>query len=1291
MKKRNSRMLLSLLLIAIMIATSCFIPVTGVHAATSMKIQFYNQVRASSSNQLYTNFKIVNTGTTALDLTKVKLRYYFTDAVAEDNFTSFKDYYSATNNCNDVLTDYGSISGADNANRYLEVNFSAGSLAAGGEAVVTCRTAKPNWASFTQGDDYSFNSTAENYVDWNKVTGYISDSLAWGVEPFTSSPSFTAANTPTPSQTSTPTPAENKIDMLALRNSLKVIITNSDIGMVAFPKGDWGVSRYMDNSYIENLFNSDPYDNNHVDRFQNKFSIQFEFDLPESITSVETMIERDSTQDWKLEAADSAEDLKSKSNTYIAAVPATLNWGKVTFAAPISRKIWKLTTQNTDTLNPDKVVRLPEINFYTNDSINPVIPTSAPSASVIDARTVKLGWQAAQNDTDLIGYEVFRSLNAIDGWDSIGKVVGTTFTDTLLTPCTTYYYKVRAIDQCGNTSDFTDIASATTTNTMPLKKDYNVLVLYYDPEIPAGTYDYQYLENKTQLKNDTTGTVQPIYSTRSVTIPQNPATGQNYKFSEYYKSEYTQSNLEEKLNAYKKYFSEVSGGSVNFNFTETRTLGVNPVNDPDWLNLNMLIEYKERSKADNLYDYAKVYDVTRHGGANYHKIYKDENILDLVESGSIDFVWEVASYENGGFNEASMAGRRATFVNGLTLNNLFSSLKFTTYIGFSYECMGHMAECMIDRMSTDWPKTNEVYTLNTNDVNSPSWGVTKRSFSDGKYFLLTDSFNSYTANEAAPGKGQAGNMHNPPNSCKNYGWYATSHDFTKDYDDRGWRISGGTWSLNTGTGNYNVSLTGAEGANSIFCEKNSVKNIDFICSDMNYSAKVRFDSTSTGATAGLIFRVTKYDGTPGSFNGYYACLDKENQKVSLYQYSSESGRLTPVKKESAMSIVSGTIYDIKVTTDRNNIKVYVDDNLKIDYTHTAYSEAEMYKYLGAVGLRAESAAVTFDDVLVDNTAYTYADNWYQYPNYPNSTAVPRKVTFKELESSEEGFHRWWFDRIPKNPGVSNAGIMNNWWGYIMDYNHFDKFINDYLKPDSPNKITITNPAIPPVSQLVVDDHGASFIKISWKNPGNTSAYSSVKVYQKQGSEPYSLAKITQENSYIAKSLTPGTAYTFMVCTSNSSGNLSIPMERRFTTFTDYLIYDVNNRTAKLSGSTLGTGTLLSCFDGVTTTGAATAGVNPAYVQVEFNVSSTIERARVFLGEPGDSGDINSWYLEAADNEFDLQNKTGSYKLVIPEQVGVMGDWDEAYAINFVNRKIWKFNIERTTGGNDVNIKELELY
>jgi hypothetical protein len=75
------------------------------------------------------------------------------------------------------------VTGADT---YVEIGFTsgAGSLAAnGGNTTVQARVAKSNWSNYTQTNDYSFNSTVTTFVDWTKVTGYVSGSLQWGVEP----------------------------------------------------------------------------------------------------------------------------------------------------------------------------------------------------------------------------------------------------------------------------------------------------------------------------------------------------------------------------------------------------------------------------------------------------------------------------------------------------------------------------------------------------------------------------------------------------------------------------------------------------------------------------------------------------------------------------------------------------------------------------------------------------------------------------------------------------------------------------------------------------------------------------------------------------------------------------------------------------------------------------------------------------------------------------------------------------------------------------------------------------
>jgi len=71
------------------------------------------------------------------------------------------------------------------ADTYLEVGFSsgAGSLAAGGNVVVQSRVAKNDWSNYTQTNDYSFNISTTTFVDWNKVTGFVSGALVWGLEP----------------------------------------------------------------------------------------------------------------------------------------------------------------------------------------------------------------------------------------------------------------------------------------------------------------------------------------------------------------------------------------------------------------------------------------------------------------------------------------------------------------------------------------------------------------------------------------------------------------------------------------------------------------------------------------------------------------------------------------------------------------------------------------------------------------------------------------------------------------------------------------------------------------------------------------------------------------------------------------------------------------------------------------------------------------------------------------------------------------------------------------------------
>jgi hypothetical protein len=158
-------------------------PPTPTPGAGNIKVQFYNQSTAATSNQIYLNIKLFNTGTSSINLSNVKLRYYYTVDGAKPQ--AFYCDYSPLGSANATGTFITMPTAKVGADTYVEIGFTAGagSLAAGGNTTIQARVAKNDWSNYTQTNDYSFNSTATTYVDWTKVTGYVSEALQWGVEP----------------------------------------------------------------------------------------------------------------------------------------------------------------------------------------------------------------------------------------------------------------------------------------------------------------------------------------------------------------------------------------------------------------------------------------------------------------------------------------------------------------------------------------------------------------------------------------------------------------------------------------------------------------------------------------------------------------------------------------------------------------------------------------------------------------------------------------------------------------------------------------------------------------------------------------------------------------------------------------------------------------------------------------------------------------------------------------------------------------------------------------------------
>lgn len=150
----------------------------------TLEVQYRSGGSGNSSNAVTPQFNVKNTGTQAIDLSTVKIRYYFTKDGTEE--LSFWCDYAQVGSANvqGKFVAVNPVTGT--ADTYLEISFTsgAGSLAPGAETgVIQTRFSKNNWSVFDQSNDYSYDASKTAFAAWNKVTAYQGNTQVWGLEP----------------------------------------------------------------------------------------------------------------------------------------------------------------------------------------------------------------------------------------------------------------------------------------------------------------------------------------------------------------------------------------------------------------------------------------------------------------------------------------------------------------------------------------------------------------------------------------------------------------------------------------------------------------------------------------------------------------------------------------------------------------------------------------------------------------------------------------------------------------------------------------------------------------------------------------------------------------------------------------------------------------------------------------------------------------------------------------------------------------------------------------------------
>jgi hypothetical protein len=161
------------------------LPTTASAAADGLSVQYRTSATGAGADQAEPWFKVTNTGTTSVQLSGVKVRYYFKADSAGATYRFACSW--AVKGCANVTGTFGTLANPTaTADRYLEVGFTsgAGSLAPGADTGdLQLRFHQANWASLNQSDDYSFGASRTSYGDWTKVTAQSGGTLLWGQAP----------------------------------------------------------------------------------------------------------------------------------------------------------------------------------------------------------------------------------------------------------------------------------------------------------------------------------------------------------------------------------------------------------------------------------------------------------------------------------------------------------------------------------------------------------------------------------------------------------------------------------------------------------------------------------------------------------------------------------------------------------------------------------------------------------------------------------------------------------------------------------------------------------------------------------------------------------------------------------------------------------------------------------------------------------------------------------------------------------------------------------------------------
>ena len=173
--------------------------------------------------------------------------------------------------------------------------------------------------------------------------------------------------------------------------------------------------------------------------------------------------------------------------------------------------------------------------------------------------------------------------------------------------------------------------------------------------------------------------------------------------------------------------------------------------------------------------------------------------------------------------------------------------------------------------------------------------------------------------------------------------------FTDDFNDESVGSSPDYWVEEYATDNWCIKTDGAERFYSTEAAEFTYTRLHVYERDIDYSVRMRFDTLSEDSDAGLLVRYNDVGAYVrlGYAKGQWYLRFSEGQDFNVYT-------LAAVPFE----IKAGEWYSVRVTAQKNVVKLYVNGNLILESPYVFHISP------GPMGMFAENAGVSFDDVSV---------------------------------------------------------------------------------------------------------------------------------------------------------------------------------------------------------------------------------------------------------------------------------------------------------------------------------------